>query len=153
MTIKNILIIDDDAADTELYSNWLSRPFDAFSTHILTATSVDEGIEKLRQNEIHCIFLDYRMGTTNGLDFLEAIKPLQHNPPILFLTAFPEASVKSQSLLNGVQFFMDKSNTSERSIRGHVKDVIEFEKTELLETNQTIQQLLAQMEESAGEEV
>ena len=64
---KQILIIDDDRIIQVL----LSRIFLRHGFQILTATSAQEGIEKLRNNTIDLITCDLMMPEISGLEFLQ----------------------------------------------------------------------------------
>ena len=109
MTYKNILQIDDDTDDCELFLEALQ----AISTASYTSINDPvDALQKLIHNEIFpdVIFLDLNMPVMSGMEFLAEIKKkdtIKNIPVIIFSTSqFDE--IKLQAKINGTHDFISK---------------------------------------------
>ena len=81
----NVLIVDDEEDNLELYSDYLSQ---LFNYKTKTATSAKEAIEKLEQESFEIVVADMRMETVNsGFDVLDEINNKQLTTFVIILTA------------------------------------------------------------------
>jgi CheY-like chemotaxis protein len=86
----NVLLVDDDAADTELILNVLKR-----HPHVSTALATDSPAFALRQLQSgrqmrpDLVLLDISMPRLDGFGFLEALRriPAMASVPVVFLTS------------------------------------------------------------------
>jgi len=109
MTYKNILQIDDDTDDCELFLEALQ------SVSTALYTSINDPVDALRRlvhNEIapDVIFLDLNMPVMSGMEFLAEIKKkdtIKNIPVIIFSTSqFDE--IKRQAKNHGAHDFISK---------------------------------------------
>lgn len=84
MITNNILVIDDDAAVRKAFQFALEDT----SFHVDTASSGEEGIEKLNRGKYGIVFLDLKMPGLNGAETLKRLRQLDHNIPVYIVTAF-----------------------------------------------------------------
>lgn len=109
MTYKNILQIDDDTDDCELFLEALQSVSTALYTSINDPV---DALRKLIRKEINpdVIFLDLNMPVMSGLDFLTEIKKndfVKNIPVIIFSTSqFDE--IKRQAHNHGAHDFISK---------------------------------------------
>jgi len=111
MTYKNILQIDDDSDDCELFM----EAVEAVSTATYTAMyDPVEALRKLIQKEISpdIIFLDLNMPIMSGLEFLTEIKKeemLKEIPIIIFSTSQFDDIIR-EAKAHGAYDFISKPN-------------------------------------------
>jgi|GEM_PF-681951 len=81
----NVLYLDDEESNLRIFRA-------AFKHHykIFTAKSGLEGIEVLKQEEIHLIITDQRMPKMTGVEFLENIIPNYPDPIRIIITGFAD---------------------------------------------------------------
>ena len=111
MIYKNILQIDDDSDDCELFLEALEAVSSAAYTAIYDPT---EALRRLIKNEIDpdIIFLDLNMPIMTGLEFLVEIKKeekLKEIPIIIFSTSQLE-DIKREAKARGAHDFISKPN-------------------------------------------
>lgn len=111
MTYSNILQIDDDSDDCELFMEALEAVSPAKYTAICNPV---EALEKLIQKEIEpdVIFLDLNMPIMSGLEFLTAIKKkkdLKEIPVIIFSTSQLDDIIR-EAKAYGAHDFISKPN-------------------------------------------
>jgi len=113
MTYKNILLIDDDEDDRELF---LSAVSELSSDVACTAmSSAKDALEKLKSGEIapELIFLDLNMPVMNGQQFLAAVKQepgLSRLPVVIFSTS-SNTDIVYQTRDLGSQGFITKPHS------------------------------------------
>src|SRR5262245_50620863 len=84
---KTVLLVDDDESFLTLLEIMVKR--DGFK--IVTATSGDDGLEKLKTLKPDAVILDMMLpGTVSGLDILQSLRESTGKvPPVLVVTAYP----------------------------------------------------------------
>lgn len=111
MAYSNILQIDDDSDDCELFMEALE------SVSMATYTAIHDPVEALRklmQGEISpdVIFLDLNMPLMSGLEFLNEIKKeegLKEIPIIIFSTSQLDDIIR-EAIAHGADDFISKPN-------------------------------------------
>jgi DNA-binding NarL/FixJ family response regulator len=78
------------------------------------AGDIRETSRLIEQLHPDIVILDLQMPDGNGLDILAAIKGKHSESIVIVLTNSEAASVRERSLKTGADFFLDKSNESER---------------------------------------
>lgn len=73
---RHILIVDDDAVDTEFLVHLIGALCDGYSYRLYTAKNADEAIGIYARNPIECAFIDYNMPITNGIDLVAIFNSL-----------------------------------------------------------------------------
>ncbi|MDR7370177.1 response regulator [Flavobacterium aquidurense] len=112
MTYKNILQIDDDSDDCELFMEALEAVSDTTYTAMYNPV---EALRKLRQKEISpdIIFLDLNMPIMSGLEFLTEIKKeevLKEIPIIIFSTSQLDDIIREAKALGAYDFISKPNN-------------------------------------------
>ena len=113
MKFRNLLLIDDDAEDQEIFISAVGN----ISQSVTCVAMADAGIalQKLQANELNpdVIFLDLNMPIMSGQEFLSRLKKveqLQSIPVIIFSTsASPETIAFTKEL--GADNFITKPNS------------------------------------------
>lgn len=107
MKYRNILIIDDDVDDQEIFLAAVSEVSDSVVCN--SSTNASEALEKLSVNQLNpdVIFLDLNMPVMSGKEFLVAIKENSHLstiPVIIFSTTSQPTTVKAMKELGAIDF-------------------------------------------------
>ncbi len=101
---KRILIVEDDPA--------ISRSFSLFLRHkgyeVECAVNGMDGMTQLQGQEFDLVVTDVMMPKMNGLQFLEAIKELRPNLPVIMVTGFTDLQTAITAMKNGAMDFVTK---------------------------------------------
>jgi FixJ family two-component response regulator len=103
-TLSTISVIDDDASVRAATNNLLSSHgylVDAFA-------SAEEFLQSVRLNDSSCVIADVQMSAMSGLDLLSYMRARGYNAPFIFITAFPDESVRARALKGGAICFLAK---------------------------------------------
>lgn len=117
---KTICLIDDEKEILSEVGSWLGD----HGYNVMTATSGDEAMEKMRNILPHLVILDIIMPHVDGLEVLSQLKrnKVTADIPVIMLTAKTETNtiMKAQSL-QAVDFFMKPFDGEEllRAIQHH----------------------------------
>jgi FixJ family two-component response regulator len=97
-----ISIIDDDAS-VRLATHRLVRSLG----HIAhTFASADEFLHSSQLNDTSCVIADVHMPGMSGIELQNLLQTQGHRLPIIFITAFPEESVRAKALEAGAACFL-----------------------------------------------
>lgn len=99
----NVLVCDDDEAILESLRIYLDNE----GYNVLTASDGIEALEKINNNEIHCVVLDIMMPNLNGLKTTLKIRE-KYNFPIILLSAKSEDTDKITGLGFGADDYVTK---------------------------------------------
>lgn len=106
--MKKILIIEDDAFLQGLEANKLRKE----GYEVITASTGEEGIEKINEDGINFILLDLVLPSYDGFDILKKIREtekIKDLPVIVFSNLSEDKDIKKANDL-GATDFMVKSN-------------------------------------------
>lgn len=113
MQEKPILIVDDDASQRRLIEFWLQE--EGYST--LTAPNGREGFQKFEENSPRLVIADIRMPEMNGLEMLSRIKGLDHDTPVILITAFGTVNDAVEAMkLGATDYILKPLNVDELKI-------------------------------------
>lgn len=107
---KTVLLIDDD---DDIHSH-LRILLTTAGYNFISATSGDDGLQKILSNDPDLIILDYLMPDRNGADVFDLIKKSEkfeahRNTPVIMLTAANQSSQKVRLLLEyGLNAYLEK---------------------------------------------
>lgn len=79
-----VLIVDDDRADVDLCIRDLQKSGISFS--VLTSSTREDFILKLKENSIDVVIADYRMRDWTGMDALKIVKEVAPGVPVILLS-------------------------------------------------------------------
>ena len=99
-----ISIIDDDAS-VRVATHRLVRSLG----HVAhTFASADDFLRSSQFNDTSCVIADVHMAGMSGIELQNLLKTQGHRLPIIFITAFPEESVRAKALEAGAACFLRK---------------------------------------------
>ena len=99
-----ISVIDDDASVRAAANNLLSSH--GYIVH--TFASAEEFLQSAGLHESVCVIADVQMPVMSGLDLLAHLRAQGYAAPFIFITAFPEESVRARALKAGAICFLAK---------------------------------------------
>jgi signal transduction histidine kinase/DNA-binding NarL/FixJ family response regulator len=102
-----VLHVDDDPAFVDLTQTYLER--EDGRIEVTTATSTDEGFDRLGRSDVDCIVSDYDMPGLNGIEFLEAVRETHPDLPFVLFTGKGSEEVASDAISAGVTDYLQKS--------------------------------------------
>ncbi len=101
---KTILIIDDE----ESICWGLSQLCKQMSFEAVTASSVEMGLEMIRNTRPDAILMDVRLPGMNGLDAIEVFKQQLGEVPIIIMTAFGDLQTAITAIQHGAYEYVVK---------------------------------------------
>jgi FixJ family two-component response regulator len=102
--LSTIAVIDDDASVRTATNNLLCSH--GYTVH--TYASAVAFLESARLDESSCVIADVHMPEMNGLDLLTAMRARDKKAPFIFITAFPEESIRARAIKAGAAGFLVK---------------------------------------------
>ena len=103
-TLSVISVIDDDASVRAATDNLLSSH--GYQVH--TFASAVDFLKSARLGDSSCVVADVQMPVMSGLDLLTHMRTLGNDAPFVFITAFPDDSVRARALRAGAICFLAK---------------------------------------------
>jgi FixJ family two-component response regulator len=97
LTLSAISVIDDDASVRTATDNLLSSH--GYLVH--TFASAEAFLQSARLSDSSCVVADVQMPPMSGLDLLTHMRTRGYTVPFIFITAFPEESVRARALKAG----------------------------------------------------
>ena len=102
----HVLHVDDEPEFADLAATFIERGDERFAVE--TATSADEGLDRLRDNGFDCIVSDYDMPGQNGIEFLETVCETHPDLPFILYTDKGSEKVASDALSAGATDYLQK---------------------------------------------
>jgi len=99
-----ISIIDDDASVRAATKNLLRSH--GYTVH--TFASAEEFLRSAHINDTSCVIADVQMPAMSGVELLMLMRAQGSRVPFIFITAFPEESVRARVLKAGAFAFLAK---------------------------------------------
>ncbi|MFB6252618.1 MAG: PAS domain S-box protein [Halobellus sp.] len=107
-----VLHVDDDPSIGDLTADFLERIDARFQVE--TATSADEGLERLSETDVDCVVSDYDMPTLDGIEFLKRVRKRDEKLPFILFTGKGSEEVASEAISAGVSDYLQKNPGSEQ---------------------------------------
>ena len=102
--MPRILVVDDEPEAIELLQEFLV----AKGYEVLTASSGEEAVQKVKEERPHLILLDVRMPKMNGLDALKRVWEIDQEVGVIMVTAVNEEETGRQALQMGAFDYITK---------------------------------------------
>ncbi|HYO58071.1 ATP-binding response regulator [Archangium sp.] len=115
-----VLLVEDDEDDYVLTREAL-RPIGSRRMVLEWVETSDRALEELESGRYDVCLLDYRLGSTTGLELLAQVRQRGWHGPVILLTAQGDDALDHQAMRAGAADFLEKSQLTptllERSIR------------------------------------
>jgi FixJ family two-component response regulator len=108
-----ISVIDDDASIRAATDNLLRAR--GYTVH--TFASAVAFLRSPQIDETSCVIADVQMPDISGLELQSLLRKQGRTVPIIFITAFPEESVRARALHDGAVCFLSKPFDARTLIR------------------------------------
>jgi FixJ family two-component response regulator len=102
--LSMISVIDDDPSVRAATNNLLNSH--GYLVH--TFESAEDFLQSAHQVECSCVVADVQMSGMSGLDLLTHVRTRGNDVPFIFITAFPDESVRARALKAGAICFLAK---------------------------------------------
>jgi FixJ family two-component response regulator len=102
--LSMISVIDDDGSVRAATDNLLS----SYGYLVNTFASAEEFLQSTHLHDCSCVIADVQMPAMSGLDLLTHMRAQGYNVPFIFITAFPEESIRAHALKAGAICFLAK---------------------------------------------
>jgi FixJ family two-component response regulator len=99
-----ISVIDDDAS-VRAATNNLVR---SLGHTVHTFASAEEFLRSAHLNDTSCVIADVQMPAMSGVELLTLMRTQGYRVPFIFITAFPDESVRARALKAGAISFLAK---------------------------------------------
>ena len=103
-TLSAIAVVDDDASVRTATDNLLS----AHGYLVNTFASAEEFLQSAPSTETSCVIADVQMSVMSGVELLTLMRAQGYRVPFIFITAFPDESVRARALKAGAICFLAK---------------------------------------------
>ncbi len=104
-----ILLIEDNPTDVQRIKGLLNASLhERFTT--VTASTLDKGLKKLAEKDIHVVLLDLGLRDSNGIETFRAVRDHAPSLPILVLTEADDDVLGQQIVQEGAQDYFTKSS-------------------------------------------
>jgi FixJ family two-component response regulator len=103
-TLSVISVIDDDPSVRAATTNLLNSH--GYAVH--TFASAEEFLRSSHLDDTACVIADVQMPAMSGLDLLALMRSQGYLAPLIFITAFPDESVRERALKAGAIGFLAK---------------------------------------------
>lgn len=97
--LKKVLYIDDEPVNLELFRAHFKKDYE-----VETASSANEGLERLESDKIDVIVTDLKMPGMNGLEFIETVKKKTPKKVCILLTAYTDPEIMIKAINEGNVF-------------------------------------------------
>jgi len=124
-----VLHVDDDPNFADLVDVYLDRKID--SVEVLTEHSADDGLDRLREDDIDCVVSDYEMPVTDGLEFLDAVRDEHPDLPFILFTGRGSESVASEAISAGVTDYLQKESGTDQYtvLANRIRNAVEHDRS------------------------
>jgi PAS domain S-box-containing protein len=122
--LLNVLLIDDSNDDRELCRRVLIASFGS-RLSLAEETNGESGFGAIEKAKPHCVLLDYSLPGRNGIEVLKRIRSMHPHLPIILLTGQGSEAIAAQSIKDGAQDYIIKSEITSDTLSRAIRTAIE----------------------------
>ena len=122
--LLTIVAVDDNPADFGILRRRLQNVSD-LNCHIIHCPTPNEAKTVLADQNVDCMFLDYHLGATTGLEVLADIRAAGNDVPVITLTGQGNESVAVEAMKLGAQDYLAKSDMTPEALHLAIDNAIE----------------------------
>lgn len=109
---KKLLVIDDEPVIRE----GVRRILESGSYHVETFSSGQAALERIKQEEFDLVITDLKMPGMSGMEVLKAIKEIQPDLPVIFITGYSSVDSAVEVMKLGAVDYIAKPFTPEEML-------------------------------------
>jgi DNA-binding NtrC family response regulator len=102
----NLLIVDDEP----IILKRLKFNLEDYADEVFIAENGLQALERLKEQEIHCVICDINMPKMNGVEVIKTIRKEGNNVPFVFYTAHGNQELMMEAVKYGAFDFLNKPN-------------------------------------------
>ena len=99
-----VLVIDDETAVLRLFQ----RSLNAGGYSAICVRSGPEGLEVLARDPVHLVLLDLAMPGMDGPTFLEEMRKIRDDLPVIVVTGYPDGALMARAMAHGPLLLLPK---------------------------------------------
>lgn len=103
-TVSVISVVDDDESVRAATSKFLR----SHGYTVQAYSSAEDFLRSGRLNDTSCVIADVQMPGMSGLELLTTMRAQGHGAPFIFITAFPDETIRARALQAGAICFLPK---------------------------------------------
>lgn len=111
----SVLYVDDESPLLTLAQTFLELTGDF---EVITANSVNEGMEILQDSTIDAIVSDYQMPGKDGIQFLQEVRSIPDYRPFIIFTGRGREEIVIDAINNGADFYLQKGGNPKAQFVG-----------------------------------
>lgn len=135
-----ILLVDDDNVDRIAFERALKRS--SMEHHLRMCDNAKEALGIITQQEFDCVFLDYRLPGTTGLDLLRSIREKDVHTPVAILTSHGDEKLAVELLKSGAFDYFLKQDVNPDTLTKTIHAGVRLTKIE--QDKQAVEEALKQ---------
>jgi PAS domain S-box-containing protein len=120
---KRVLIVEDNAMDSSLFSTILRRGEDGFD--VVQAIRLAEGIAECEGTTFHAIISDLTLPDSQGLETFTRLKSVAGNTPIIVISGTDDEAMGLAAMREGAQDYLVKGRFDAAGLRRALNYAIE----------------------------
>ena len=119
-----ILVAEDDDDDLFIFKEVVRECKGDFEAKVDSVATMQDVLSKVDKKEFDIIFLDYRLGSSNGLEILKALREKKYVSPIILLTGQGDQSLAVDAMKAGATDYIVKSNLSAPTLSTAIRSAL-----------------------------
>jgi PAS domain S-box-containing protein len=145
-----VLHVDDNSNILNLTEDFLEREDNEFV--IETATSADNGLDRIRDSTPDCVVSDYDMPGKNGIEFLQSVREEYPDIPFILFTGKGSEAIASEAISAGVTDYLQKKSGAEQYelLANRITNAVEARRTARSATRQAELMRLTELTGNTG---
>ncbi|MBN8555389.1 MAG: EAL domain-containing protein [Deltaproteobacteria bacterium] len=124
----SILLIEDNAADVEIFKKVIERAADANLYRIESAKTLAKAQKLIEKEKFTVIILDLHLPDGKGLETIEFLKSLGIEIPIIVMTGMDDGKIGIEAVRQGAQEYIVKGSINGNLLSDSIKHAIERHK-------------------------
>ncbi len=118
MDAIKVLLIEDDPEDAEIVSDLLQSS--QLNVNLEVANSSKLGIEKLENQDYHCVLVDHMIPGISGMNLIMKVKETGSSVPCILLTGFGDEEQKQEMLSLGAFDYLRKQDLNREALENKI---------------------------------
>lgn len=127
MSELKILLIEDDTVDGMFFQRTLKST--GINTKLTIAENAQEGIKLFENDKFDCVFLDYMLPGTDGLQVLATLRK-NNDSSIILITSHGDEKIAVEAMKAGALDYIAKNLITAESLAQLIRNVTRFRDTE-----------------------